>query len=287
MLVIIDKRSRYPEIAFVKSTTAKSLTDVLHKTFATYGNPPNVITDNGPPFPSQEVKNFMRENGITHHRITPIWPQANGQVENFNKPLMKAIRAAYIEGKDLETETYKFLRQYRATPHSVTKEAPADLMFGRKLQHALPHLPQEKTTKSDELTKRDFKAKEKAADYANKRRNATNRTINIGDQVLVKQRKKNKLSTSFDIVPFIVTDIKGSMITVKALNSDRTLTRNISHFKPLPKTAELPKFRGGREDMFEEEEDCEKESGTQRKMPVIRKSYPKRNRRPISEWRKY
>lgn len=290
VLVIIDKRSRYPEIAFVKSTTAKALTDILHKTFATYGNPAKVITDNGPPFPSKEVRTFMEQNGIEHHRITPIWPQANGQVESFNKPLMKAIRAAYVEGKDLETETYKFLRQYRATPHCVTKEAPADMVFGRKLQHPLPQLPSTPTSKSTDLTKRDFKAKRKAAEYANRRRHATNRTINIGDQVLVKKPKKNKLSTSFDVVPFIVTEIKGSMITVKALNSDRTLTRNISHFKPLPKTAELPKFRGGREDMLEED-DCETKDpvipDTRRNRLGTRKVYPRRNRRPVSEWRKY
>ena len=290
VLVIIDKRSRYPEIAFVKSTTAKALTDVLYKVFATYGNPAQIVTDNGPPFPSKEVRDFMEQNGIVHHRITPIWPQANGQVENFNKPLMKAIRAAYVEGKDLETETYKFLRQYRATPHCVTKEAPADMMFGRTIQHAIPHISPAQTNKDSDLTKRDYRAKEKAAEYANHRRHATDRIINIGDQVLVKQQKKNKLSTKFDVVPFIVTDLKGSMITVKALNSDRTLTRNISHFKPLPKTAELPKFRGGREDMLEED-DCETNNPstqyTRQRRSETRKVYPKRNRRLVSEWRKY
>lgn len=284
-MVIIDKRSRYPEIAFLKSTTAKSLIDVLNKTFATFGNPSKVITDNGPPFPSHELRNFMEENGVIHHRITPIWPQANGQVENFNKPLMKAIRTAYIEGKDLETETYKFLRQYRATPHAVTKEAPADLMFGRKLQHAIPHIPK-KNVKPDDLKLRDIEAKRIAAKYTDKRRHAAYRTINIGDQVLVKQRKCNKLSSPFNIIPHTVTAIKGTMITAKALNSDRTLTRNVSHFKPLPKSAELPKFKGGREDMYEWDDfnDTPKEK---RKKIVPRKTYPKRHRRPVSEWRKY
>ena len=77
---------------------------------------------------------------------------------------MKAIRAAYVEGKDLETETYKFLRKYRVTPHSITKEAPADMVFGRKLQHLLLHLPYTSTSKSNDLTKRDYEAKQKAAE---------------------------------------------------------------------------------------------------------------------------
>lgn len=115
---------------FLKSATAKSLIDVLNRKFATFRNSFNIVTDNGPPSPSTELRKFMKKNEITHHCITPIWPRVNCQVENFNKRLMKAIRTAYIEGKDLETEIFKVFRQYRGTPHTVTKEASAHLMFG-------------------------------------------------------------------------------------------------------------------------------------------------------------
>ena len=56
--------------------------------------------------------NFIDYICIIHHRITPLWPQANGLVERFNRPLMKAIRAATIQGKDIELETYRFLQSY-------------------------------------------------------------------------------------------------------------------------------------------------------------------------------
>ena len=285
VLVMMDKRSRYPEIAFVNNTSAKSLINVLHKTFSAYGIPAKIITDNGPPFTSNELRHFMEENGIVHHRITPRWPQANGQVENFNKPLMKTIRAAYIERKDIETECYKFLRQYRATPHTVTKIPPAELMFQRTPRHVIPHIPLPCTT-FDDLKQRDSESKAKSAAYVNAKRNAKNRTVRIGDQVLLKQQKLNKLSPSFEAKPYHIIAIKGTMITVKDNYSDRTLTRNISHFKPLPWSAELPRVNGGREDMSEEDDNGE-DSNKRNPAPKPRKQYPKRNRRPVSEWRKY
>ena len=53
--------------------------------------------------------------------------------------------------------------------------------------------------------------------------------MTIGDCVLVKQKRKNKLSTSFDPRPLRVTKIKGTMVTAKRENF--TTTRNQSFFK--------------------------------------------------------
>ena len=39
-----------------------------------------------------EFKAYMQENGITHQKITPLWPPANSEAENFMKPLTKTIR---------------------------------------------------------------------------------------------------------------------------------------------------------------------------------------------------
>ena len=75
------------------------------------------------------------------------------------------------------------------------------------------------------------------------------------------------------------------MVTAQATSNNKVITCNISHFKPLPKTAELPKLR-------EEEEDEEDKRGNDNVnrnnvYNEIRKEYPRRFRRPISEWRKY
>ena len=62
----------------------------LDRIFATHGIPSILKSDNGPPFFGEDFKAYMKENGIDHQRITPLWPQANSEVENFMKPLTKA-----------------------------------------------------------------------------------------------------------------------------------------------------------------------------------------------------
>jgi hypothetical protein len=52
------------------------------------------------PFTSEEI---TCENGIDHQKITPLWPQANLEAENFMKPLTKTI----TEGKSWK----KYLHQ--------------------------------------------------------------------------------------------------------------------------------------------------------------------------------
>jgi len=57
----------------------------------------------GPPFTIEEIKRYMEENGINHRRITPLWPQANSEAENFMKHLSKTLCSAHAKGKMEET----------------------------------------------------------------------------------------------------------------------------------------------------------------------------------------
>ena len=72
LLVLIDQRSRFPDVEFVRNTSANLLLSYLERFFSIYGIPDTVVSDNGPPFQSHQVKDFMRQNGIQHRRITPL-----------------------------------------------------------------------------------------------------------------------------------------------------------------------------------------------------------------------
>ena len=111
---------------------------------ATHGIPDQITCYNGPPFESKEMNDYMKSRGIKHYRVTPLWPQSNGEAESFMKPLGKAIKAAKIEGKDWKEELYEFLFAYRTTPHTVTGVTPATLLFSRQLQTTIPSLNGEK-----------------------------------------------------------------------------------------------------------------------------------------------
>ena len=107
--------------------------------FAVHGIPDTVRTDNGPPFNSKDFKDFARRNGFQTQKVTPLWPEANGQAEAFMKCLGKVVRTAHIEGRDWKKALDNFLLAYRATPHPSTGVAPAHLMYpGRRFQTRLP-----------------------------------------------------------------------------------------------------------------------------------------------------
>ena len=68
-----------------------------------------MISDNGPPFKSNRVKEYMQEKGIKHRRIQPLWPQANGNAERFMPSLSKIVKAQCLEGKKLENRNLQVL----------------------------------------------------------------------------------------------------------------------------------------------------------------------------------
>ena len=106
LFVIIDAYSHYPEVEMVHSISAKALIPKMDRVFATHGIPRVIRSDNEPPFSSEEIREFMRENDIEHKRITPLWPQSNSEAENFMKPVTKVIHSARVEGREWRKDLY-------------------------------------------------------------------------------------------------------------------------------------------------------------------------------------
>ena len=210
LIVAIDAYSRFPEVEILHSTSATATIAKLDRIFATHGIPRVVKTDNGPPFTSYDFRAYMQEKGIDHKKITPLWPQANSEAENFMKPLTKAIRSANAEGKDWKKHLYQFLLNYRATPHCTTGFAPAELLFNRKIQTKLPQSVCTESSDSDHkkemVDQNDKMAKQRMKEYADRKRKAKTSKFQIGDTVLIRQRKLNKLMTRFDPSPFILSN---------------------------------------------------------------------------------
>lgn len=77
----------------------------------------------------------------------------------------------------------------------------------------------------------DAKAETRARDYANERRHAKSSNLEVGDKVILTQRKRNKFTTKFELEPYTVTERKGTKIV--ANNQRHTITRNASFFKKI------------------------------------------------------
>lgn len=78
------------------TTSAKAVTPKLDKIFSAFGIPMVVKSDNGPPFNSAEFASFAEYLGFKQRKVTPHWPQANGEVERFMKTIKKMLRTAVI-----------------------------------------------------------------------------------------------------------------------------------------------------------------------------------------------
>ncbi|CAB4025058.1 Transposon Ty3-I Gag-Pol poly, partial [Paramuricea clavata] len=183
----------------------------------------NRMKYNGPQFVAIDL--YLREHGITHRRVTPYWPQANSEVERFNRTLEKAIRAANTEGKDWKSELNTFLLNYRATAHCTTGKSPAVLLFGREIRTKLPSL---------NTSQRDRCQKAKMKKYADEKRRAAPSNIKRGDKVLLKQERKNKLSTKNEPDPYIVVGTKGTSLLLKR-RAEPEIMRNSpeDHFRQI------------------------------------------------------
>ena len=221
ILVMLDETTGFPEVEIMTKTTAFLTIRAFDKVFARHGLPRTLKSDHGPPFQSQEIKDYLAAYDIHHHRVTPLWPQANEKVEGFMKPMGKAIRGAWAEGRDWQRELFAFLLNYRTTPHSSTGVAPAEMLFKRVIRSTVPSLHQDpKNTVDERVLERK---------YVDARRHARNSTIKAGDTVLVKQKKKNKYTTMFRSQPYKVIEVRHSRVT--AQRGDHVITRNISNFK--------------------------------------------------------
>ena len=59
ILVVIDERTRYPEVEIVNNTSAESTIIAMEKMFATHGYPEKLKSDNGPPFKSHALQGIL------------------------------------------------------------------------------------------------------------------------------------------------------------------------------------------------------------------------------------
>ena len=116
------------------SVTSTKVIERLEKIFCTMGYRSRWKHFNGTQFVSDEFEHFLKKNDIEHRTSTPLWPQANREVERQNRSLLKALMISKAEKKNIWTEMRKFLTAYRTTPHSSTGVTPAKLLFNREIR---------------------------------------------------------------------------------------------------------------------------------------------------------
>ena len=236
LLLITDDYSRYPVVEIVKSTSATTVIPKLDKVFSEFGVPDIVRSDNGPPFNSKDFASFADDLGFKHRKVTPKWARANGEVERFVRTVKEVVKTAKLEHKNYKQELNRLLRNYRATPHSTTRVAPATALFGRPMKTKLPEMSS--PCSDPDIREGDRTAKAKMKSHADNKRYVKPSTLKEGDMVFVKRDdSKKKSDTPYDPRPRTVVEKKGSMVTAED-DDGVQITRNSSFFKSVPAAEE-------------------------------------------------
>lgn len=164
----------------------------------------------------------------------PYWPQANGEVENMNKSLVKRLKIAHANRNNLLEELQKFVHMYNVTPHSTTGVAPTQLMFNRIIRDKIPGIQDMKEATVDSAEKdQDCLLKHKRKMRSDKKRGAKESDVAVGDKVLVKNVIfPHKLTPNFDSTEYVVTARNGNIVEISA--DGKTLRRNVCHLKKVP-----------------------------------------------------
>ena len=232
-MVILDEYSRFPIVKLIRSTAATHVIPVLAETFNLFGKPSQLKTDNGPPFQSHDFQQYLRQMDISHLKITPYWPRANGIIERFMRNLNKVLRNSKAGHTNWKVDLDIFLRNYRNTPHESTGVTPASLLFKTSsISLRLPYIRHQQADTLDHTARlNDKAAKLKIKYYFDKRYRVKQHTFQVGDTVLLSQQFDvyNKSKPRRELELYTITNINHSMITAR--NSLHQITRNSSCFK--------------------------------------------------------
>lgn len=214
ILVIIDYRSRFAIARPVKSTSFENTKRILDDVFSKEGFPKAVKSDNGPPFNGEEYKQYCSDRGIQTVFSTPFFPQQNGLVENFMKVVNKAMSTASSTGSSFNDELQAAVVAHNSAAHTVTKMAPEEVMYGRKIHRGLPLINRGKANIDEELLNtRDAEAKLQSKAYEDVRRGAVPCKIHPGDVVIVERQSKGKGEARFDSSRYtVVQENDGSLL---------------------------------------------------------------------------
>lgn len=180
-LIVSDYYSRFIEILHLPKITTAQVINRLQATFARFGIPEQIMSDNGPQFTSEAWTLFKEKYDFEHVTSSPHNPQANGHAERAVQVAKRILR---------QDDPHLALMCYRATPHSSTGVSPAELLMGRKIRTTLPILKKNLQPKWPNrllVRERDALSKRQQAFYFNRRHGVRDLPeLQPGDAVLMK-----------------------------------------------------------------------------------------------------
>ena len=142
-LAAVDKFSSWLLVYHCRGAiTSNTVISKLRLIFQAYGAAEKLYTDNGLPFSSQQVTDFLSRWRVQHITSSALYPQGNGRAELAVKTAKRIICNNTGIGGSLDCDrAARALLQYRNTPIKYLGLSPAQLLFQRDLRDSLPTIP--------------------------------------------------------------------------------------------------------------------------------------------------
>lgn len=198
-LLIIDSFSKWLEAFEMKNITTDETIEKLRETFARYGLPRTVVSDNGSSITSDKFEKFLRCNGIVHIKSPPGNQRSNGQceiaVKLFKNKMKTFLEDPVNKNEKLTTLVSRFLFNYRNIEHASTKKTPARIMFGRETRTRLSLLKTNASKDTKDEHKETRKQLVRSVRTQKKGYRGIKRILHIGDTVMVADYRRTNEKT--------------------------------------------------------------------------------------------
>ena len=134
-LVAVDDYSKFPELALLENKTSECVIAHVKSISARYGIPEEIVAYNQT-FGSYAFRQFAKSWGINVTTSSPTYAQSHGQAAERAavETIKSLLKKADAEGRD----PYIAMLEYRNTPISGLRYAPAQLAMSRLLRSKLP-----------------------------------------------------------------------------------------------------------------------------------------------------
>ena len=98
---------------------------------------PRLLSDNGPCYISQNLKDYLNHRGMQHTRSAPYHPQTQGKIERYHRSMKNVVKLQhyYLPG-ELEYEIDQFVEFYNNERYheSLNNITPSDMYNGKARQ---------------------------------------------------------------------------------------------------------------------------------------------------------
>ena len=223
-IIYVDRYSGWVNISQMTDGTFRTLATEVRKYFGQWGVPRIIETDGGQPFASEEFRAFLKRWGVNHRMSSAYFPQSNGRAEVAVKTTKRLLQENTSRSGHLNTDQVtQALLQYRNTPgRRVTRQSPAQIIFGRPLRDGLP-TPSHARPEWGKL--QDFRERGHAQLHAKVTDTRCLEPLKVGDVVLM-QNQHGLKPTRWDRTGLVVETLGNRQYNIKMDGSGRTTLRN-------------------------------------------------------------